>query len=64
VADAGIARFARAIAVASAAISISVLALTGSPAESLFDESVRAEMLRHRDGPIAHIETEYNDQGL
>ncbi len=39
------------------------LALGGSHArgESLFDESVRAQMLAHRSGPIAHLETEYND---
>jgi len=43
------------------AIAISALALTGSAAESLFDESTRAQMLRHGDGPVAHIETEYND---
>jgi len=29
--------------------------------ESLFDESVRVQMLAHRGGPVAHIETEYND---
>jgi spermidine synthase len=43
------------------AIAISALALTDSAAQSLLDASVRAEMLRHRDGPVAHIETEYND---
>jgi spermidine synthase len=29
--------------------------------ESLIDESVRAQMLAHRSGPIVHLETEYND---
>ncbi|MBV9971646.1 MAG: fused MFS/spermidine synthase, partial [Xanthobacteraceae bacterium] len=29
--------------------------------ESLFEESVRTQMLAHRNGPVAHIETEYND---
>jgi spermidine synthase len=39
------------------------LALGSSRAqgESLFDEAVRAQMLAHRSGPIAHLETEYND---
>jgi spermidine synthase len=39
------------------------LVLGGSHArgESLFDEGVRAQMLAHRSGPIAHLETEYND---
>jgi spermidine synthase len=40
-----------------------VFVLAGSDAWSagLFDESVRARMLKHADGRIAHIETEYND---
>ena len=29
--------------------------------ESLFDESVRAQMFKHSDGLIAHIKTEYNN---
>jgi spermidine synthase len=44
-----------------AALAALVLASTGCWADSLFDESVRAEMLKRRDGLIAHIETEYND---
>jgi spermidine synthase len=44
-----------------AALAMLVLASTGSWADnSLFDESVRSEMLKHRDGRIARIETEYN----
>jgi len=45
-------------------IAIAMLnALTTFPcqAESLLDESVRAAMLKHPNGRIAHIETEYND---
>ncbi len=30
-------------------------------ADDLIDESVRAQMLKHSDGHIAHLETEYND---
>ncbi len=29
--------------------------------EDLFDESVRAQMLKHGDGRVAHVETEYNN---
>jgi spermidine synthase len=45
------------------AIAGAALALGGSHArgESLFDEAVRAQMLAHRSGPVAHLETEYND---
>ena len=30
-------------------------------AQSAVDEGVRAQMLKHRDGAIAHVETQYND---
>ncbi len=30
-------------------------------ADDLIDENVRAQMLKHRDGRVAHLETEYND---
>jgi spermidine synthase len=43
------------------ALAVLVFASTGSWGDSLFDESVRAEMLKHRDGRVAHIESEYND---
>ena len=45
------------------AIVGAALASGGSHAqgESLYDEAVRAQMLAHRSGPIAHLETEYND---
>jgi spermidine synthase len=38
-----------------------VLGAGGARAGGVFDDSVRAEMLKHRDGPVAHVETEYND---
>jgi spermidine synthase len=44
-----------------AALVAITLAPVGSSADSLFDEGVRAEMLKHRDGRVAHIESEYND---
>jgi len=54
------------IAVARRQRALVVLAaLTlGAPtvrAEQLIDTNIRAEMLRHKDGQVAHIETEYND---
>jgi spermidine synthase len=44
-------------------IAFVVLTLAGNRAwsEGLFDESVRARMLQHGDGRVAHIETEFND---
>lgn len=47
--------------VVAAAILIGSLALTSTRAGSLFDESVRAGLLKHADGQVAHVETEYND---
>jgi spermidine synthase len=47
--------------VAAVVVLASFGASPGAPAESPVDESVRAQLLRHRDGPVAHIETEYND---
>ena len=47
-----------------AALVLAVLALGGAPtarAEQLVDTKIRAEMLKHKDGQVAHIETEYND---
>jgi predicted membrane-bound spermidine synthase len=42
---------------------LAALALScgGARSEGLFDESVRAKMLKHADGPVAHVETEYNN---
>ncbi len=47
--------------VVSAALAVFALAATGAWADSLFDETVRTEMLKRADGRIAHVETEYND---
>jgi spermidine synthase len=54
------------IAVARRQRAMLVLAILtlGAPtvrAEQLIDTNIRAEMLRHKDGQVAHIETEYND---
>lgn len=44
----------------AAAVTL-VFASTGACAEGAVDEGVRAQMLKRHDGPIAHIETQYND---
>jgi spermidine synthase len=44
-----------------AALTALVLAATPAWAQSPVDEGVRAQMAKHRDGPIAHVETQYND---
>jgi spermidine synthase len=49
------------VLLALACLSALALAAADACAQPLFDESVRAEMLKHRDGRIAHLETEYND---
>jgi spermidine synthase len=48
---------------AAALLALGVLALGGerARADGLVDESVRARMLQHKDGRVAHIESEYND---
>ncbi len=38
-----------------------VLVAPACRAEELIDEAVRAAMLKHADGRVAHVETEYND---
>ncbi len=43
------------------ALAMLVLAATGASAQSPVDEGVRAQMAKHRDGPIAHVESQYND---
>jgi spermidine synthase len=44
-------------------VALAVLMLAGHRAwsDSLFDENVRAQMLKHGDGRVAHLETEYNN---
>jgi spermidine synthase len=44
-----------------AALAVSLLTASGAWAESAVDEGVRGQMLKHRDGPIAHVESQYND---
>lgn len=47
-----------------AALVVLLLAATGAWAawaESAVDEVVRAQMLKRRNGPIAHVESQYND---
>ncbi|HEX3504964.1 MAG TPA: fused MFS/spermidine synthase [Xanthobacteraceae bacterium] len=47
----------------TAVIAFTALMIAGTSARSsdLFDEAVRADMLKHSDGQVAHIETEYNN---
>jgi spermidine synthase len=46
-----------------ALIATSLLSMPASPlsAEELFDPQIRADLLKHKDGLIAHTETAYND---
>jgi len=46
-----------------AALALALLALTApnARAEELIDSSIREQMLQHKDGGVARIETEYND---
>ena len=48
---------------AAVLVTLFVFDLAGRYAwsESLFDESVRAQMFKHSDGLIAHIKTKYNN---
>jgi spermidine synthase len=41
--------------------AVILFASTDARSEGPFDASVRAQMLKHSDGRLAHIETEYND---
>jgi spermidine synthase len=45
----------------AALIACAALGATAAGADSLFDENVRAAMLKRPDGRIAHVESEYND---
>jgi spermidine synthase len=51
--------WARAVCLAAAAAL--VVGATGAWGQSAVDQGVRAGMLRHRDGSIAHVESQYND---
>ncbi len=41
--------------------AVLMLASNRSWSDDLFDENVRAQMLKHGDGRVAHVETEYNN---
>jgi spermidine synthase len=58
-------RAERKVGIAAAAVLFALaMATAGWPAaaqEALIDESVRAELLKRKDGRLAHVESEYND---
>jgi len=43
------------------AVTVLFFGAACASAESPFDEDVRAQMLKRCDGPVAHVETQYND---
>src|SRR5262245_62107968 len=52
----------QAATLAATLAALGMLALDGrAQADSLVDESVRARMLAHKDGRVAHVESEYHD---
>jgi spermidine synthase len=53
----------RGVGSAAGLVALAVLVMAGSrvSADDLIDENVRAQMLKHGDGQVAHLETEYND---
>jgi spermidine synthase len=52
----------RATRLAAALVAFGLFALAGiARADGLVDESARARMLAHKDGRVAHIESEYHD---
>ena len=57
----GAARGAGKSAAGLVVFAVLVVASGRAGAADLFDQSVRAQMLKHNDGRIAHIETEYNN---
>jgi spermidine synthase len=42
-------------------VAVLLFSAACASAESPFDDGVRAQMLKRRDGPMAHVETQYND---
>ena len=54
-------RPAKGAAMALAAFAVLVLAGGRAWSDDVFDASVRAQMLKHGDGRVAHLETEYNN---
>src|SRR5262249_21934381 len=51
----------KSFAVILVALGVLGLAAGHAQADSLVDESIRARMLAHKDGRVAHIESEYHD---
>jgi spermidine synthase len=45
----------------SIVVALLLFSAACASAQSPFDEGVRAQMLKRRDGPVAHVETQYND---
>jgi spermidine synthase len=54
-------RIGRGASVPAALIACAALAAGHARAEALFDQNIRAVMLKRADGRIAHIETQYTD---
>jgi spermidine synthase len=54
-------RPAKGAAIAIAAFAVLVLAGDRARSDGLIDENVLAQMLKHSDGRVAHLETEYNN---
>ncbi|WP_051387027.1 fused MFS/spermidine synthase [Bradyrhizobium sp. ARR65] len=42
-------------------LAVLLLGISRACADDLIDENVRAQMLKHSDGRVVHLETEYND---
>src|ERR1700757_1499332 len=56
-------RFPRLVRLTAGLVVFAILAVASNRvcADDLIDENVRAQMLKHSDGRVAHLETEYND---
>jgi spermidine synthase len=57
-------RVERKMGTAAAILLVALAAFTARPAtaqETLIDDAVRAEILKRKDGRLAHVESEYND---
>jgi predicted membrane-bound spermidine synthase len=46
------------------AVAVFMLSCNRAWSDGLFDASVRTRLLKHDDGPVAHIETEYINQSI
>ncbi len=54
-------RTRRSVALVAGIAALNLLAASAARAEDVVDLDARAAMLKHADGRVAHIETEYND---